>query len=367
MLRRSAGHGASPLLPFLRRLWRFLPLVGALGLLASLLEGAGIGLFVPLLALFLPGSGSTAVPGPIGQIAAQFQGFDPHMRAMILAGAIFALVLLKGVVQAANDTLAAYVEGRIGSGIRREVAAKLLELDYPFFLRANSARLSHIVATDCWFVQDAAHSTLKLIPAAAGLLVFAILLAWLNVKLFLVVLVGGIAVQASLRLFERRQRQLGHQFTARNQRLWERLLTLVQAPRVIRLFGQQQQEEVRTASAIEGLRRNVIASQTVKAVAQPTLDAMMTLLFLVVLIAGYLSGMSVAAITVFLLLLTRAQPHAGTISTARFSLASLRGSLSEVEWLLAQPSPLPERQGTPADFRIDPHSMQPSRPRRPLP
>jgi subfamily B ATP-binding cassette protein MsbA len=49
--------------------------------------------------------------------------------------------------------------------------------------------------------------------------------------------------------------------------------------------------------------------------------------------------MSVPTITVFLLLMARAQPNARTISTARFSLARLRGSLSEVEWLLSQPSP----------------------------
>src|SRR5437763_14064196 len=83
------------------------------------------------------------------------------------------------------------------------------------------------------------------------------------------------------------------------------------------------------------------------------MDALMALLFLIVLIAGYWSGMSVPAITVFLLLLTRAQPHARTISTARFSLASLRGSLAEVEWLLSQPSPPTEPHANAGDLRID--------------
>ena len=351
MLRRTTDHGRSPLVPF--TLGRFLPLVGALGLLASLLEGAGIGLFIPLIALLSSNSGGTGMPRLIGAVAAQFNGYEPQTRAAILASAIFALILLKGIVQAANDSLAAYVEGRIGADIRQAVASKLLDLDYPFFLVTDGARLSHIVATDCWFVQDAAHSTLALIPAAMGLLVFAALLAWLNLKLFLVVAVGGVAVQAMLRLFERRQQQLGTEFTARNQRLWERLLTLVQAPRVIRLFGQQRREEQRTSAAIERLRHNVIASQTTKAIAQPAMDAMVALLFLAVLIAGYRDGMSLAAITVFLLLLTRAQPHARRISTARFSLASLRGSLGEVEWLLSQPSPPAERHPKAPELRID--------------
>jgi len=353
MLRRSAGHRTSPLIPVLRSLVRFLPLVAALGLLASLLEGAGIGLFIPLIALLLSNSGGGAVPSLLGSVAALFDGFEPRTRAAILAGAIFALILLKGAIQAANDCLAAWVQGRIGVQIRTAVARKLLELDYPFFLEADRARLSHIVSTDCWFVLTATQSALTLIPAAAGLLVFAGLLAWLNLKLFLVVLIGGIAVQATLRLFERRQGQLSYEFTARHQRLWERLLTLVQAPRVIRLFGQQQREEQRASTAIQELRDNVIAGQTLRAVVQPALDAMMALLFLVVLVAGYWSGMSVAAITVFLLLLSRALPQAKTISTARFSIVSLRGSLWEVEWLLAQPSPAPAQSSVDADLRID--------------
>ena len=353
MLRRSAGHRTSPLIPVLRSLVRFLPLVAALGLLASLLEGAGIGLFIPLIALLLSNSGGGAVPPLLGSVAALFDGFEPRTRAAILAGAIFALILLKGAIQAANDCLAAWVQGRIGVQIRTAVARKLLELDYPFFLEADRARLSHIVSTDCWFVLTATQSALTLIPAAAGLLVFAGLLAWLNLKLFLVVLIGGIAVQATLRLFERRQGQLSYEFTARHQRLWERLLTLVQAPRVIRLFGQQQREEQRVSTAIQELRDNVIAGQTLRAVVQPALDAMMALLFLVVLVAGYWSGMSVAAITVFLLLLSRALPQAKTISTARFSIVSLRGSLWEVEWLLAQPSPAPAQSSVDADLRID--------------
>jgi len=345
MLGRTAGDSTSPLVPFVRNLRVFLPLVGALGLLASLLEGAGIGLFIPLIALFSSNPGGSGAPSLIGAVAAQFDGYEPQTRAAILALTIFVLILLKGVLQAANDSLAAYVEGRIGSDIRQAVARKLLELEFPFFLQTDGARLSHIVATDCWFVQDAAHSTLALIPAAAGLLVFAAFLAWLNAKLFLLVLFGGAAVQVTLSLFERRQKQLGYEFTRRNQQLWERLLTLVQAPRVIRLFGQQQREEQRTSAAIERLRSNVVASQTTKALVQPAMDAMIALLFLAVLVAGYWEGMSVPAITVFLLLLTRAQPHARRISTARFSLASLRGSLAEVGWLLSQPSPpaAPER------------------------
>src|SRR5438045_8607449 len=105
MLRRSAAHRTSPLIPVLRILARFLPLVAALGLLASLLEGAGIGLFIPLIALLLSNSGGGAVPP---MLATLFDGLEPQTRAAILASAILALNLLKRPVQAAHAGLAAW-------------------------------------------------------------------------------------------------------------------------------------------------------------------------------------------------------------------------------------------------------------------
>jgi len=46
MLRRAGGRGKTPLADIRRRILPSVPLIAALGLLASLLEGAGIGLFV---------------------------------------------------------------------------------------------------------------------------------------------------------------------------------------------------------------------------------------------------------------------------------------------------------------------------------
>ena len=65
MLRRARGRRESPLAGIRRRILPFVPAVAGLGLLASLLEGAGIGLFVPLLALMLDNTASTSMPEPL--------------------------------------------------------------------------------------------------------------------------------------------------------------------------------------------------------------------------------------------------------------------------------------------------------------
>jgi subfamily B ATP-binding cassette protein MsbA len=352
MLRRSADRPVWPQVPGFRKVAPLLPLVVALGLVGSILEGAGIGLFIPLLSLLLSKSMPAGLPLPIKTVATTFGGYDPQTRTFILAGIIFGLILLKGVVEAANEILAGNIEGRVASELRNRLADQLLGLDYTFFLKQHATRVRNIIATDNWFVLDAVHSMLALIPAVAALVVFAALLAWLNLKLFLIVLVGGTVLETALHLVSVRQERLSAELTSSIHLLWERLSTLAQVPRVIRLFGQQQRERERTDEAVERLRRNTMATRNLRAVVHPTMDAMIALLFLVVLLAGYWSGMSLPTITAFVLLLTRAQPHAKTISTARLGIASFHGSLGEVQWLLSQPTGS-EAVAAPRDVRLD--------------
>ena len=319
-----------------RKILPLVPLIAILGLFASLLEGAGVGLLIPLLSLLLEDNPGAGLSWRLSSFVALFGGYDPQTRVIMLGSAILGLVLLKGIVQAANECLLGSLQARVGRDVRAGIARSLLSVDYPFFLEQDAARVTRIASTDSWFVVQAASSALALIPAVAGLLVFGALLALLNFKLFLIVLVGAAAVQSLIYFFERKQRRLSHDFTESNRLLWQRLLTLLQAPRVIRLFGQEDREEERAEAAIERVRCNVRATNYLNAAMHPSIDALVALLFLVVLLAGYWSGMSIPAITAFLLLLTRAQPHAKTIARARLGIASFDSSMREVDWLLLQ-------------------------------
>ena len=286
MLRRGETRRAWPLARMARKIMPLVPLVAGLGLLASLLEGAGIGLLIPLLTILLASDASNALPGPLRALAPIFTRVDADDRAFILAGAILALILLKGVAQVANGWLVASIDSRIGSDIRKGIASSLLAVDYPFFLEQDAARLTHIAANDSWFVVQAARSALTLVPAVAGLLVFGALLALLNVKLFLIVIVGAGAVQGLVYAFELRQRQLSHRTTDSNRLLMRRLLTLLQAPRVVRLFNQQKGEEDRAGDAIEQVSRRIRASNLLNALVHPSVDVLVALLFLAVLLIG---------------------------------------------------------------------------------
>ena len=270
MLRRASAR-KWPLADIRRKYLPYVPLVAALGLLASLLEGAGIGLFIPLLALLM--AEPAQVPRLLTELVALFPSGSVREQTILLGAAILGLILLKNLVVALNGCLLAALGARIGADVRNGLARTLLSVDYPFFLEHDLSRLTRIMATDSWFVVEAARSALALIPAAASLLVFSLLLAFLNLKLFVLVLLGAALVQALIYVFEQRQGRLSHDFTASSETLWQRLLTLLQAPRVVRLFGQEAREQERSEAAIERLKRSLRASSSLTAFIHPAVDA----------------------------------------------------------------------------------------------
>jgi len=336
MLRRAGGGRKAPLAALRRRILPSIPLVAVLGLVASLLEGAGIGLFVPLLTLMVGEGTATSGPAPIRALTNWLSGAGIEQQTALLGAAIVGLIILKNIVQALNECLLVSIRARVGREIRNGLSRSLLSVDYSFYLVQDRARLTRIVSTDSWVVIEAVQSALALIPAVTALLVFSVLLAWLNFKLFVLVLVGAAAVHTVMSRLEGRQRRLSKAFVDDNQLLWQRQLTMLQAPKAIRLFGQQDREEQRAQVAIERLWRSVRAMNYLDAVIHPTVDALIALLFVTLMLFAYGTGMSIPAITAFLLLLTRAQPHAKTISRSRLSLAACHHSLEEVDWLIGQ-------------------------------
>ena len=353
MFRRSDGHWKRPLAPVLRPILPFLPLVAALGLLAGLLEGAGVSLFIPLLAFLLSDPLTSGLPGPIRELAALFDQFEPQTRALLLGSAILAMILIKNAVQVANECLVARIEGRVGREIRTSLSERLLALDYTFFLKHDPARLSRILSIDSWLVVEASRSMLILVPAVASLLVFAVLLAWPNMGLFAILLLGAAAIQLLLYSAERRRKKLSSALTSSDLTFWNRFEALADAPRVIRAFGQQDRERGRIDQAIEGLRRSANALQYQAAILHALVDSLIAVLFLVLLLAGYWSGVSIPVITAFLLLAVRSQPQAKAISTARLGIAAVHGSIGEVEWLLSQQPPLRVSQSPDREVRLD--------------
>lgn len=327
-----------------RRYATFVPLAILLGLLTSGFEGVGIGMLTPLLAQ-ISGSADTAQqPAFARELQHVAASLSPGQPILPLLGMALAFVLLKAATQIANSTMISYVEENAGDDIRTALAGKMLSLDYSFFLHQDPARLVTIIDTDSWKATEAVRVVLVNYVARTAALLFAFLLVITDWRLSLIVATGvGLSRLVSRRL-QRGLRRLGEAIVETNRLLGEQMIHTVRATRIIRVFGQEKRESAVFSLRSAQVRQAMFASDREAARCGPVIEIILATSILAVLFALDGLGTSVAQAATFLVLLYRAQIPVLTVSNASLRLASLHGSIKEVEWLLG----IPPSAGMPA-------------------
>jgi ATP-binding cassette, subfamily B, bacterial MsbA len=326
----------SPILPIFMRHGKSLPLIAALGVVSSIMEGVGIGALIPLFAVFLASERSTDLPEPVGSIAKLAAAQPVQAQILLLLAAVLGFMVLKGVFQLLNAIAMARLQSSLDKDLIDEIAQRLLDVDYPFYLKNEPARLMTIMAISAWEVFGVTRALLAAIPATVSLAVFGIILAWFDWRLFLVVIAGGGVVLFAMQFLEKRQRERSAKTVAHYVELERRMLEIVGGSRAIRLFNAEPSEKTRfgaaSASLFDAVRRLNIANDFVR----PSLEVMLAVMFTAILALASGLAVPVPEIIAFLVLLARAQPHANALIVARAEVARSRGAFSQVEWLLEQ-------------------------------
>ena len=144
------------LLPLLRlHRWAF-PAMLTLGLLQSLSEGIGIGLFLPLLRGLISGTGSQAGGGWLMErLDAVFRQVPQDDRLAVIALSLFAVVLVTALLAYAHGVLFTWVDGSIAHHLRRTIFGQLLVMNFGTIERDRSGRLLNILASDTWRTSEA--------------------------------------------------------------------------------------------------------------------------------------------------------------------------------------------------------------------
>ena len=322
-----------------QRYARFVPAAVILGLLTSLCEGVGIGMLTPLLAALSGSVDQAGLPAFAVRLHRFAETVMPSRPIVPLLAIVLLFVLLKAATQIANASMIASVEQRAGDDIRRALADKMLALEYSFFLREDPARLVTIIDTDSWKVTEAVRVLLGGYAATAAAIVFAVLLVVTEWRLSLVVAIGvGLSRLAHYGL-QRRLKRLGRAVVESNRVLGEQMFHAVRATRVIRVFGQERREALAFATLSGRVRDAMLRSERMAACSAPAIEIILAASILVVLLTLDGLGSGVPQAATFLVLLYRAQGPVLNASGAALRLASLHGSIAEVEWLLGIVAP----------------------------
>ncbi|NLS17791.1 ABC transporter ATP-binding protein [Rhizobium sp. P40RR-XXII] len=313
---------------------RLLPVVVILGLISAVLEGTGIGLIIPMLSII----GGEKAPTGLSGFSALFQqagsGLDDRQRMMAIAACILVLITLKNILAFANMALTNFIHGKAGHAIRSALADQLLKIGYPFFLQESPGRLLNIISNESWRASDAIQTVLAAIvnaSAAIILLAFLLLLSW---QMTLCVALGLILVQAAHAGLSAGLKMPSRQVASSNSELASRMLHLVHAGRLIRIFGQEGREKAVFDGASNAVRKAGFALQTRQGALPPLTEVLHSALFLAVVVSAWAFDVSFPIIVAFVVLLYRLQPHVRALQQAWSQVQGWSGSLEEVRWLL---------------------------------
>ncbi len=241
-------HRLLPIWRLSERQLVLVPVIVVLGLTAAALEGLGIGLVIPLLAV-VTGSGDIGGSGVATWLRSFAGEMEPSARIGTIALVMFALILLKNLLAAANAALSAYVCGQAGHRIRTALAQRLLTADYPFMRDQEPGALMNVLSNESWRAADAVNATLNvLVNACAALILYGFLLA-LSWKLALIITVALVFMLLVHGVLAKRLRAPSRLVSAESGKLSARMLDIIHAAQLIRLFNQESHEQSRFDAA----------------------------------------------------------------------------------------------------------------------
>lgn len=219
-----------------RRPW---PTVGLIGLLlmASLVEGTGIGFIVPVLE-FLGNDGASAPESPISEYIAK--GFAmvsiPHeMWSVMLVG--FLLFAIQAVFKFFRMTLTAKLSESITAEVRTDLFDNLLYVDLEYIQRKKGSDFINALVTECNRIQLAFLHTLNLIALAVETIAYLILAIFLSWQLVIAAMVLVVAVSGLLKFELGRSKKWGDRLTVVNNDLQHIVIEHLGGIRILRAFG----------------------------------------------------------------------------------------------------------------------------------
>ena len=324
--------------PILRELLRpyprALPALSALGLVASLAEGIGIGLLIPFLNTLLdeqPGS----VSGPFVEWAQAYADWmKPDTVLYALAATIFVLIVIKAAVVFAHEATGDWLNGRVAHDLRMRLIRQLLDVEYRFVQRQPAGRLLDTLQEHTKRAGDAVSCVATLIVTGATISVFSVLLLLTSWRLTLGFGAGVALATLLLRGLSQRAKRLGSESVEASKSLSSCIVAVLDGMRMIRAYGQEEREWRRLADISDGERRAYVHTDITAAAVTPLMEVLYVPLFLGALVLAWRAGTTLPVLLTCLVLFYRLQPKIQQFLMNRTRLSVLLASVEDVQALL---------------------------------
>lgn len=306
------------------------------GVLATLAEGIGLGLFIPLLHSVEADTPPETGTWFIDAAASLFSDRSPNERMLLLTGGIVAAIFVRTALTYIRDVLYGLLEARLGHHVRATLFDQLVQVGYRFWESNDHDRLYNTVANESWRLVQAVALVVYLVITISALCVYIALLLLISWPLTIVaaVCLGGVMV--ATRGLRTRVERLGRAATRANVGLTRRLLETFGGMEVIRTFGQTRHEQERFNRASKRVSRIGLWSSIWGGLITPIYEMVAMALLVLILVGLLYSSASLSAALVFVLVLYRLKPRIRDLDGTRVALAAQAGGVEAVASVLSR-------------------------------
>jgi len=312
-----------------------IPVLVILGLAASLAEGLGIGLIIPLLDQMLQSSAAAESSGPLANFLRTIGSFVGGDRALlVLSILIIGLVALKTLIMAVDAIVSTSVIARAMRDLRLALCEQLLSVGYEYFSRVPQGKLVNLMDSQTYRVGEALRALTVLIGSLSTMVVFGVLLLMLSWRLTAVVVLLVVPVSLVVRVLAVRAHTWGDDLVKSYSDLAERVLELLVSMRTIRIFNREVMEARRFDAAAQDVRRAYRRTEVLNKLLPVLVEFLYVPVFVAVLGFAWFLQIGVPTVLVFMLLLYRLQNPMKRVNAYRVALASYAGGIRELQALL---------------------------------
>lgn len=243
-----------------RQVWRLRPhlrggrrLLGAVfgsSMLTALLEGAGVGLLVPLLSLLLE-RGGAAPMRPIRWAGEWLPNHSHEFYVMLFCGAVFGCILVKNLVFYLSQVLAARLRRRITVNLRNSLFQRLQGADIHLFEQRGAGEIANLFMGETTRFLSALDHSILLVQRLAMALFYFVMLLFISWQLTGITVALAAVIAASVAFLHRRLSRSGREISTLNGRISGFLVEIFGGIRVIRATNSQEREMDRFQSLNE--------------------------------------------------------------------------------------------------------------------
>ena len=350
--RRATLGTLGELIRLLRPYWQgfrwLAPLILTLGLVASVAEGAGIGVILVLLSSLFRDRGDAALLGSgtldrlFGQVLAVAGG-----GAGMLAGLALALVLIRLASVLAHDVATTVVETRILHSVRRALFRSFLHMPFGAMKNRSYGDMLGILSQHSWRISEATDALAHMVLSGTMVAILGTILLLLSPAILLVALAGTILLPLALRPIERAAERAGEDSARAARAVAARAMHVLQAMRTVRACGRSAAQGAAFDRDSAELARTAMRGDLLASIADPANQLSYLLMLGVIAGVAVRAHMPLELLIGAVALLYRIQPYVSAFERERLRLATMLGAVRAVDELVRLAPPHDAPRGLP--------------------